>query len=173
MSWRGRELKQISQASDDLDVALVTRAYTTSMDHSYLSDYATICFSDFLKPLQVVDCYRRLVHEMDLHQQDKANIPLTITSDLWVTVKYVTQYNGWDSDRLPDMDRFWADSYSRGKIPTSASSRNHLWANALIGGNTSVANDQAIQFFDNEEYDHCSNTVRRNGESSTVMHVLV
>ncbi|KAI0758896.1 hypothetical protein C8Q74DRAFT_271116 [Fomes fomentarius] len=176
VTWRGRELKKISKSSFDLDVATVTKAYTTTMDLSYLNDYATICFSDFPQVSQVADCYRGLVSEMDRHQLDKTDIPLTIQSDLWLPIKHMKEYadivgHAWDSwhpmflvkDGLPDMDRFWEDSYGRSKIPTHASShwRNHLWANALIHDNTSVAYERIVRLFNDEEYRHCSNAVRR------------
>lgn len=47
LTWRGRELHRFSEALDTLDVAMVTKAYAITMDQSYLSSYAPICFSDF------------------------------------------------------------------------------------------------------------------------------
>ncbi len=157
---------------------MVTKAYATTMDQSYLDGYATICFSGFPTLSQVGDCYRGLVLDIDRHQQDKNDIPLTIQSDLWLALKLATEYH-WDMDidGLADMERFWEDTYNKRRIPTGASShwRNHLWANALIQGNTSIAYQKVFSppsWYQHIEYDHCSNAVRRRGEPSINLYVV-
>ncbi|KAI0758890.1 hypothetical protein C8Q74DRAFT_270673 [Fomes fomentarius] len=163
-TWRGHELKQISESSDDLDVAMVTKAYATTMDLSYLNDYATICFSDFLRPSQVGDCYRGLASEMDRHRLDGADIPLAVQSDLWLAIRHAADSHiDVDMGGLPAMDRFWEEIYSWRKIPPGASShwRSHLLANALIQDNSSVAYWNVVHRLPNKDYDHCSNAVRR------------
>ncbi|KAI0758898.1 hypothetical protein C8Q74DRAFT_1388876, partial [Fomes fomentarius] len=164
-TWWGHELRQISKSSNGLDAAMVTKAYATTMDQSYLNDYATICFADFLWPSQVGDCYRGLASEINRHQLDKTDIPLTIQSNRWPAIKRATELvrDSLDTSGRRDMDRFWEDTYRRAKIPTRASShwRNHLWANALLDGNTSVAYEEIVKDFGDEDYRHCSNAVRR------------
>ncbi len=166
-TWRGREMYQISTSSDDLDAAMVTKAYTITIDQSYLTTYATICCSG-LEMSQFADCYRGLMHEMDRYQQDKADIPLTLQSYLWLAIKCATKYHfSVYTDGLPDMDQFWdGDNWHRS--PTGASShwRDQLWANALIEGNTSIAYEELVLSLHVDDYQHYSNEIRQRGELS-------
>ncbi len=106
---------------------------------------------------------------MNCHQQDTADIPLTIQSDVWLAVTYTTKYmNKVRVDGLPDLEEFWA-SENRPycwPLPTGASSHwhSHLWANVLIQENSLVAYEVIDRL--RLDYDHCSDTVRRHGKSS-------
>lgn len=163
LTWRGRELHRFSEALDTLDVAMVTKAYAITMDQSYLSSYAPICFSDFQRGRQVVACYQGIVSVIRSHQQNTDDIPLSIQSDVSLAVTVDPDSGG--GDRLPNVQRFW-EHLSHNNLYRPDSSLGHLFANGIIEDNNSIA--RSIISWDTEglPYGVLTDTVRQRGEPS-------
>ncbi|KAI0758806.1 hypothetical protein C8Q74DRAFT_1372726 [Fomes fomentarius] len=162
LTWRRREPHRFSEALDTLDVAMVMKAYAITMDQSYLSSYASICFSDFQRERQVVDCYQGIVSVIRNHQQNTDNIPLSIQSDVSLAVTVDLDIGGGD---LPNVQRFW-EHLSQNNLYRPDSSLGHLFANGIIEDNISIARSLISWDTDGLPYGLLTDTVRQRAALS-------
>ncbi|KAI0698818.1 hypothetical protein C8Q76DRAFT_802885 [Earliella scabrosa] len=88
-TWRGWELFQVAKSVQQLDAAMVTMAYSVTMDAGYLNE-ATICFTD-LTPQDVIRCFEGIDAQNIRHwpvenQLFRAQMPTDIWSDVWLAL---------------------------------------------------------------------------------------